>query len=547
MDSRWNATDACTCAALDRRSPDLGLRVYTSRLLGAERALVLHGGGNTSLKDRIPGAREDVLFIKGSGTDLARVDLDDFAAVRLAPVRELIESAELSNEALARAVGALAVRPDGPRPSIETLLHAVLPWKFVDHTHADSVLAITNTARGEAIAREVFGERAPLVPFRRSGFALAQAAYQVYRAQATARTIGLILLHHGVFAFGSSARESYENMLRLVTLAETYLQQHQAWELPGDPRAFATPDALQLARLRARISRAAGFPLLLRRLDGPQWQAYARRPDLPEIAAEGPATPQHTVFVKREPLLGTDVDAYVRRYRAYAAQARAGGTGGAGGVDPAPRVVIDPALGVWAAGINEHYLEMTIDILRQDMEIKTRAAGHDRYRGLPAAEILDAEIHYGGFERRAHAQGAPATSFLGEVVLLCAGEREGLRRAFAARGATVVDPAALASEAAGTDIASAIALHCGGVDMVVADAAGLSAADALLPVLASAPRGGRAVVLAPEAAAAALTRKCEAAGVALRTVDADATMRDPAGAERIAGWCAPDAPEMTTP
>ena len=488
MESRWNEVEARACAASVDPS-ELGLRVYTSRLLGSEPALVLHGGGNTSFKREA----EDLLYVKGSGSDLARVEPRDFAVVHLNAVRALINAADLDNAALAQAVARVVHQP-GPKPSIETLLHAVLPFRFVEHTHADSILAVTNTANGERLARELFGELAPLVPFRHSGFALAQAAHDVFHRSATRETIGLVLLHHGVFAFGDTAQASYENMLRLVTRAEAFLQARNAWRLPEDPQPFVAPDPVEIARLRARMSHQAGFPLLLRRLDGPQWQAYARRADLAALAAEGPATPQHAVFIKREPLLGTDVDGYARRYAAYVAAGRNGATPAQCGLDPAPRAVIDAQLGVWAASIDEHYLRMTTDILRQDMEIKTRAAALDRYAGLPADAILEAEIHYGGFERRMHAAASPASEFLGEVVVLGDAAPEAARAAFAARGATVVT-----LPGAGDDALRDLCLRYGGVDVAVLDGSEAGWANALLPVLACAPRGGRVVLLVPAA------------------------------------------------
>jgi rhamnose utilization protein RhaD (predicted bifunctional aldolase and dehydrogenase) len=546
MQSRWNDAEARTFAARAGELPELGLRVYTSRLLGSEPALVLHGGGNTSLKlpaTRQPGGEGELLFVKGSGSDLAEVTDADFAAVRLAQVRQLIEADDLDNEALAQAVARTVARPGGPRPSIETLLHAVLPWRFVEHTHADSILAITNTVNGEAIAHELFGELAPLVPFRQSGFALAQAAYESYRRCATDRTIGLILLHHGVFAFGASARESYENMLSLVTRAERYLERRGAWALPADARAFDLPDPLQIARLRAALSRHAGYPLLLRRLDGPQWQAYARRADLAAITREGPATPQHAVFIKREPMLGTDVDAYARRYEAYVAAAKPGRTAAECGLDPAPRAVLDARLGVWTVGVNQHYLGMTADILRQDMEIKARAATHDRYQGLPAAAILEAEIHYGGFERRLHAAGGSAVALLGDAVVLAVEDalRDTLRRAFEAQGASVFD--ATPGNAAAGDLPTQLALRYGGVDVIVAQAPFLPSIECLLPVLACAPRGGRLASTGRggDAVRDRLAQRCKTAGIAWIAAFDGAAPFDAQAAQTLVTSCRPDA------
>lgn len=492
MQSRWNDDEAARRTAEPAAAADLGLRVYTSHLLGAERSLVLHGGGNTSVKLRLAdafGDAQEVLCVKASGSDLAQVTPGDFSTVRLAAVRRLIELEDLDNEMLMREVSATIARAPSPRPSIETLLHAVLPFKFVEHTHADAVLAVTNTVGGERIAGTLFGDIAPLVPFRHSGFALAKACDAAFRARATANTIGLILLHHGVVAFGDSARESYENMLRLVTRAEEYLQSRGAWDLPGDPVAFPEPDPLHIAELRRELSRTAGFPLLLQRQDGPEWQAYARRSDLAALSAEGPATPQHAVFIKREPLLGTDIAGYARRYARCVAGAYPGNSLAQLGLDPAPRVIIDAQLGAWTAAVNAHYLRVTGEILQQDREIKTRAAAHDRYAGLPAAALLEAEVQYGGFERRLLASGDSA-ALTGEVALVIAPtkQKKALEAALTRRGAAV----AIAAEA-DSRVLSRLTRHYGGLDMLLLVDADERAIDACAEMLRLAPRGGRVV------------------------------------------------------
>ena len=503
MQSLWNDSEAARC------SDDLALRVYTSRLLGEDRALVLHGGGNTSVKSN-EDAQAVLLYVKGSGSDLAQVTSRDFTPVRLHAVQKLIDASDLDNDGLMAALAECVAQPNSPRPSIETLLHAVLPWKFVEHTHADSVLAITNTEHGSAIAAEVFGELAPLVPFHASGIELARACHAVYRDHASERTIGLILLHHGVFAFGSTARESYENMLHLVGLAETYLQAHDAWTLPRDERATSWLPT-DIAKLRNAISRSAGFPMLLQLQDSAEWRAFARRLDLAEICVQGPATPQHAVFVKRVPLLGTNVAQYADDYRAYVGRHRPGRTLQELGLDPAPRVVIDPLVGVWTASVDAKHASMTAEIFRHDMEIMSRAAGHDSYRGLAPGEILDAEISYGGFEQRLRARVAMTAPLLGEVCLL-AGRETVLSNAvdvdLAKRGAVIVrvdvnadDPRSaqspallwLAGEpAAGLDV---LISRFGGLDVVVLNEGFEHWLAPALALLALAPRGGRIVLV----------------------------------------------------
>ena len=493
MRSRWNDQEAARWAACTAQVPDLGLRVYTSRLLGAQRDLVLHGGGNTSLKLALPnalGEAEELLLVKGSGRDLARVECEDFSAVRLADAQRLLQLDELDDAGLTDALMPMLARARSPKPSIETLLHAALPYPFVEHTHADAVLAVVNTRNGERIAREVFGDLAPRVAFRPSGFALAKACAQVFREQGTSDTIGLVLLHHGVVAFGHSAQASYENMVRLVSRAEAYLRVRGAWELPGDQTCFERVDPLRVARLRRAICDAAGFPLLLRQLDGAPWRAFARRTDLDALSAEGPATPQHAVFIKREPMLGTDVAGYARRYTNYVDASRPGASLTDLGLDPAPRAIVDPGLGVWVAAVNPRYLEVTAQILAQDREIKTRASGHDCYRGLPPAAILEAEIHYGGYERQLRESGA--SPLLGEAALVVGDDPNAaqLGAALARCGAAVTRLAALDSAALCDH-----ARRFGGPDLLVLADTGEGCVDVCAQLLVLAPRGGRLLVL----------------------------------------------------
>src|SRR5689334_19016686 len=200
---------------------DVALRVYTSRLLGRDPALVLHGGGNTSVKTVMPdflGDRVEVLCVKGSGWDMAAIEPAGLPAVRLAPLMKLRARETLSEQDFIRVPRANLVDPSAPAPSVELLLHAFMPAKFVDHTHAGAVLSLTDQPNGADLCREVFGERLGIVPYVMPGFGLARKAAAVFDARPSVE--GLILLKHGIFTFGADAREAYERMVEMVTRAE---------------------------------------------------------------------------------------------------------------------------------------------------------------------------------------------------------------------------------------------------------------------------------------------------------------------------------------
>src|SRR5436305_5532041 len=229
MRSAWNDRDAD--AAIARYASfgrDQALRVYTTRLLGQDPRLVLHGGGNTSMKTRLAdlnGDAVDVLCVKGSGWNMATIELAGLPAVRLAPLLKLRARENLSDEEMVRLQRANLIDPAAPNPSVEALLHAFIPHKFVDHTHSTAVLALTDQPDGEALCRDAFGARVGYVPYVMPGFGLAKAAAQVFDADPSVE--GLILIKHGIFSFGAEARESYERMIALVTLAEQRLAKHR--------------------------------------------------------------------------------------------------------------------------------------------------------------------------------------------------------------------------------------------------------------------------------------------------------------------------------
>jgi rhamnose utilization protein RhaD (predicted bifunctional aldolase and dehydrogenase) len=440
--SRWDDQEVA------RFPGALGGRIYTSRLLGQDPTLVLHGGGNTSVKVEEQGRR--VLYVKGSGADLSRVDEGAFVPVDLDRVLPLLQREALDNEEMLARLKDAVLSPGAPAPSIETLLHGALPFPYVEHTHADSILAVANVAAADRVLKEVYGDLAPVVPYRHSGFELAKACAEVFRRQATPRTIGLILQFHGAVAFGPSARESYENMIALAARAEDYLAAHGAWTLP---EAAAPPlDREAVARLRRDISRAAGFPLILKLVREPVAMAFARRADLETVSQQGPPTPQHAIFTRRLPLLGRDVASYTRAYAEYltrhlgAEQART--------LDPSPRVVLDPELGLAALGVDAHYAAVTAEVYLHDIAIITRASAHDAYRAAPPEFIALAELAYGGFEQALRREAAGERPLLGQVTLVTPGADRhdpGLVSRLLALGAAVVRVVPSASDRSGDD------------------------------------------------------------------------------------------------
>ncbi len=437
MNSLWNDTEARTFEG------ELGQRVYSSQLLGRDPSLVLHGGGNTSVKLEAPnlfGENETLLYVKGSGADLEHIDANGFAPVRLAPLLRLATLPALSDPEMVNQLRAYTTRAEAPAPSVETLLHAVLPHRYVDHTHADAVLAVMNSRDGAARLREIYGDSVVIIPYVMPGFDLARLVAERYPAESHAKTIGMILLHHGVFSFGQSARESYERMIDLVTRAEDYLARHNAWTI-ALPALTPGPVPLRhdLAQLRQQLSRIAGCPLICTAHTDSRSLAFVRRDDLVRLTQQGPVTPDHVIRTRRVPMLGRDAQVYAEDYRqafeAYHPTARAPKVM----LDPAPRVVLDLQLGVCTLGRSAREAAIVHDIYSHTMDIQMRAARLGGYQALPPKDLFDME--YWDLEQAKLKKSGPPKLFAGEVVLVT-GAASGIGRAcveaFLARGAAVV-------------------------------------------------------------------------------------------------------------
>lgn len=447
MLNRWNDEEAA------RHTTALALRVYTSRLLGQDPSLVLHGGGNTSVKETVQnilGTHEEILYVKGSGWDLETIEEAGFPAVKLDHLIALARLPALTDMQMVNELRTHMTKASAPTPSVEAILHAVIPHKFVDHTHADAIIAITNTARGRERIAEVFGDDVVVIPYVMPGFDLARLCGERFSAESTSKTIGMILMNHGIFSFGETAKESYERMIALVGRAESYLKKQGAWDLPAPRPPVATPGSqplrLAIATLRRDASRAAGFPLLLLTHRDDRSLDFARRPDLAELSQQGPATPDHVIRTKRLPQLGRDVDAYVAAYKAYFEEHAPHARDKKTMLDPAPRVILDPELGLCTLGRSVKDATIVADIYRHTIETILRADALGGYRALPAKEIFDVE--YWDLEQAKLKSVGEPPAFAGEIALIT-GAASGIGKAcaeiFLQRGAAVIgldiDPA----------------------------------------------------------------------------------------------------------
>jgi len=422
MQSLWNDDEARTWAA----QGDLGLRVYSSRLLGRDPRLVLHGGGNTSVKLREAdffGHEQDVIYIKGSGWDLATIEAAGFSPTRRDPLLRLARMDSLSDSDMVTQLRAALTDPNAPTPSIEAILHAVLPGKFVDHTHANAVVALTNNPHGAEKVHEVYGSRVLVVPYIMPGFVLAKAVADLLAEKELAGVHGLILMHHGIFTWGQSAQESYERMIALVTEAE------QA--VPALPLATGTPtdDWLGLASVRREVSATKGSPVLARLDDSPEAVGFSALPEAARLATQGPLTPDHSIRTKRIPaIIGNDIPGSISAFaKEYTAYFQRHATENHSQLHPAPNWAVWPGHGLIAFGPTVAEADVVADIARHTAATIQAAEALGGWRALPESDIF--AIEYWELEQAKLRKGSGPKPILRGKVALVTGAAAGIGHA----------------------------------------------------------------------------------------------------------------------
>ncbi|WP_324651800.1 bifunctional aldolase/short-chain dehydrogenase [Georgenia sp. H159] len=419
--------------------------VAGSRELGVDAGLVLHGGGNTSLKVAWPdvtGRSVPVLLMKGSGHDLATIDRSGFTPLRLDRLRELLPPTRLTDRQMRNELRCARLDAEGPDPSVETFVHALLPHDAVFHSHADVLLALTNTDDGERIVRELYGDLVVVVPYAMPGPDLAAACARAWDEESHAGTRGLVVLRHGLFTVGDSSGEALARHHELVALAEERVAAAGAARL-DDPRGAAgttaPSSATELARLRAELSRVAGFPMVVRHHDDAQVRRFLTDGGLRAATQQGPLTPDHVLWTKRVPLVGTDVDGYAAEYGEYVARNEHRRGEPITLLDPAPRVVLDDALGMLTAGRTASEARAAADVYRHTMTTIEQAERLGGYRAPDEGHIFDLE--YWSLQQEKLRRAGPRPPLEGRVAVVT-GAASGIGRACAAEllaaGAAVV-------------------------------------------------------------------------------------------------------------
>jgi rhamnulose-1-phosphate aldolase/alcohol dehydrogenase len=518
MQSRWSDTEAQDFVkryAAQGVSDDLALRTYTTRLLGSDPKLVLHGGGNTSVKttakDQL-GEDVDVLCVKGSGWDMGNIEPQGLPAVRLHELRRLRRLNTLSDEDMVNFQRINLLDSTAPNPSVETLLHAFLPHKFIDHTHSTAVLALTDQPDGEKTAREIYGLRVAYVPYFIPGFTLAKAVADVF--DANPKVEGLILPKHGIFTFAEDAKTAYDKMIEFVTLAEERLQKDRKPLKPAKlPAHIATVAEIApilrgaLVLERNAMAGTAKRQILCFRTN-PTILNYVNGADLARYSQVGVVTPDHTIRTKNWPLIVPAPDAhkldawkadvtaavekFVARYHDYFARNNATSTPKKKELDPLPRVILVPGIGMFGLGATAKDAAIAADIAENTIDVITDAEAIGEYKCISENDML--EVEYWSLEQAKLGKSSEKT--LSRQVCVITGGGSGIgaatAKAMAAEGAEIaildrdhdmamkaakaVHKHALAIQCDVTDPASVRAAFdkvveaFGGVDIVVSNA-----------------------------------------------------------------------------
>jgi rhamnose utilization protein RhaD (predicted bifunctional aldolase and dehydrogenase)/NAD(P)-dependent dehydrogenase (short-subunit alcohol dehydrogenase family) len=514
MQSRWSDQDARDYVERYANAPhsneDVALRVYSSRLIGREPSLVLHGGGNTSVKTDLiddTGAPVEVLCVKGSGWDLGDIEPAGLPAVRLSTLTGLRALEAMTDEDMVNAQRTRLLDASAPNPSVETLLHAFLPAKFIDHSHADAILACVDQPEAARICASLFGDRLALVPYVMPGFALAKLAAEVADAHPMAE--GLLLLQHGLFTWGASARESYERHVWAVDAAERYIG---SWQQAQPPPASAAPSVVPsrfYPELRGRLGEGQRRYFFDMR-SSEAIRRFVDREDLAAVSQRGPVTPDHVIRTKATPLLldlrghqpsaiGSEIERALAEFRAayrgYVARQAAARPQRADrpitALDPDPRVILAPGAGVLiGVGSSPKAARVAADLYEHTIDVIEAAEAIGSYQALPESDLFDME--YWSLEQAKLGKGQPRP-LDGRIVLVSGAARgigEATARAFARAGASLYlidrEADALAAVASSLGAASEIvdvsdelavrrsvqncALTYGGIDGIVSNA-----------------------------------------------------------------------------
>jgi len=390
-------------------SKDLALRVYTTRLLGRNKELVLHGGGNTSVKTSIKdidGKKYNVLCVKGSGWDMADIEPAGLPAVKLEPLLALKKKKYLSDEDMVSFQKRNLINIKSPNPSVETFLHAFLPFKFVDHTHADAVLNITNRPGGLNFCKKVFGNKVSVVPYVMPGFMLAKKINEIYSKNPNINS--LILMNHGIFTFADDAKEAYDLMIKYVSQAERAIKKLKVKKIK-QIKSFSTKfDVHEIAPvIRGLLSKNKDQKFVINHRLNKHLKYFMNGKNVRSYSSKGTATPDHVIRVKPFPLIITPkknssihdfklpaekaIKNYRKKYIKYFNKNKNKVKEKKVMLDTSPRVVFVQNVGMFSIGKDLNSAKIARDIAETNAKVIASVEETSKYKFIPEKDLFDVE------------------------------------------------------------------------------------------------------------------------------------------------------------
>lgn len=367
-------------------SSDLDFRVYTSRLLGGDSSLVLHGGGNTSVKSVVDGV--DILYVKGSGWDLATIEAEGFAPVKLEVLKQMATLNQLSDSEMVSQQKEAMIDKSAPNPSVEAILHAIIPFKYVDHTHSDAVVTISNSENGIECINEIYPNYL-VIPYVMPGFILAQTIYNELKNINWETCEGIILHNHGIFTFDNDPKISYEKMIEGVTKAEEFLDKNAPLALND----YSVKSTLNIDKLQSLLSKEKGYDVFIKINQSPLALHYASQKDITALATRGVLTPEHIIRTKRDPLIieneniQDSLDHFEEEYLEYYNQF----TSNEIMINPTPNWAVVKNYGTLSFGKNEKEASIIEDINNHTMKAVLRADLLGGYQSISLSDSFDME------------------------------------------------------------------------------------------------------------------------------------------------------------
>ena len=405
---------------------DLALRIYTTHLLGRNPKLVLHGGGNSSVKSvgkNLYKKDVNLIYVKGSGWDMSNLNELGMPGLELNPLLETIKLYELNDNDMVNLLRSNLINANAPNPSVETLLHAYLPFKFVDHTHSNAFLSILNQPNSQAIIKKIFGNKLGIVPYIMPGFSLAKECFKVFNKDENVE--GLALINHGIFTFGNTAKQSYERMINFVSDVENYISKNKIKLKTHIIKSKTNMSDIVLS-IRKSFSSYSNKKWILKFHNDNDDRSIASTQNLNNLLNKGPVTPDHVIRIKSKILfisknkylkIDEEIKKYCLSYKKYFLKNK-NFVNNCKITDPLPRIIVLEGIGIVSSGKKLKDQKISYDVFKSMVSSVLDAERIGRFKSIVEKDIF--KMEYWPLER-AKLDNAKAQSLDGNNVIITGG------------------------------------------------------------------------------------------------------------------------------